>query len=115
MKYGLISDPIVQIIDIDMIRSVSEHSQLFAVSATDGLLQYVSTKEIGEIMAKAMYFSHGDSRDVSAEDENEKGLQEEYHITTAAEELIQRAAHGWYEDEGASYRDDIAIAAMKIF
>ncbi len=113
-RFGLISDPIVQVIDIDKIMTVSKDSQLFAVSATDGLLKYVSRKEIGEVMAKALYFG----RDITVDDDDDHDDDNNnirYHVTIAAEELIQRAAHGWYDDEGPSYRDDITIAAIKIF
>ena len=126
-NFGVIAKPIVDVIDLDDIITSSSSSssvsldslnsistklscddeekiKIFAVSATDGLLDYVKPKDLGEVLSKALYEVNDDCDDINCS----------YHTSSAVEELILRAARGWYNDMGTSYRDDIAIAAMKI-
>ena len=138
-KYGVISKPIVDIIDLDdvdetMINPIIDSNvdnvdsdksddndndyHLFAVSATDGLLDYVKPNLLGEILSKALY--EYENQILNMVNRNDLGSQAKskpkvlYHISSAVEELILRAAQGWYDDYGLEYRDDITIAVMKV-
>ena len=68
--------------------------EVFAVSATDGLLDYVSVEIIAEHVAKGLYATDGP------------------HLINACEDLIGHAARGW--SEKGRYRDDIAIAVSRL-
>ena len=68
--------------------------EVFAVSATDGLLDYVSVEIIAEHVAKGLYATDGP------------------HLINACEDLIGFAARGW--SEKGRYRDDIAIAVSRL-
>jgi serine/threonine protein phosphatase PrpC len=76
--------------------------KVFAVSATDGLLDYVPEQAIVEHVAKGLY-------NTAADTGNPKGGPHTKHPLTACENLIYTAANGWQEDKGGRYRDDIAI------
>lgn len=69
---------------------------LFAVCATDGLLDYVGAAEIARILAHALY--------------DESGA----HPVTAVEHLIFAAANAWQDAKQGRYRDDIAIAVAAL-
>jgi len=70
--------------------------KIFAVSATDGLLDYLPLDTIASHVAKGLY----------GKDEGE----EKVHPLIACEDLIYAAAQGWQNDKGGRYRDDIAIS-----
>lgn len=103
-KLGVIPDPIVQIIDIDEV--VESHSKsdndvdddvcIFAVSATDGLMDYTTPEGIATVLAVSMYEKDGP------------------HLLTAMEQLIYVAAAGWERAKRGTYRDDIAISVSDI-
>ena len=76
------------------------------ISHTDGLLDYVKPKDLGELLAKALY---SECKDISENKGNER-----LHSSLAVEELILRAAQSWFNDMDSQYRDDIAVAVMKI-
>jgi len=69
---------------------------LFAVSATDGMMDYLAAPEIARVLAHALF--------------DEAGA----HPVTAAEHLIFAAANAWQQAKQGRYRDDIAIAAAAI-
>lgn len=72
---------------------------IFAVSATDGLMDYLKPNEIARAFADSFY---------------KRGKQTP-HPHTVAEDLILKASEGWYEDMGGRYRDDITVAAARIY
>lgn len=69
---------------------------LFAVSATDGMLDYLNLDVIAATFAKAFYDDEG------------------IHPLTACKDLILQAANRWDNHWEGTYRDDIAVAACKI-
>ena len=99
-KLGVIPDPIVDIIDIDQV--VKDHSEseddvcIFAVSATDGLMDFAKPEGIAKVLAMSMYEKDGP------------------HLLTALEQLIYVAATGWEQSKRGTYRDDIAISVSEI-
>ena len=78
--------------------------RIFVVAATDGLLDFVPPQDLVATLARSLYASTSDERTTT----------HPIHPTTACEKLIMQAAEGWYQDMGYDYRDDIAVAAMKI-
>ena len=99
-KLGVIPDPIVDIIDIEQV--VNDHSEsdddvcIFAVSATDGLMDFAKPEGIAKVLAMSMYEKDGP------------------HLLTALEQLIYVAATGWERSKRGTYRDDIAISVSEI-
>ena len=75
--------------------------KVFAVSATDRLLDYVPEDIIAKYVAIGLYNRQ--------ELTTEEGTRTP-HPLTACENLIYTAANGWQNDKGGRYRDDIAIA-----
>ena len=71
--------------------------QVFAVSATDGLLDYVGIDDIAKHVALGLY-------------DDEEGP----HLLSACEALISAAAGGWHRHRQGRYRDDIAISVSKL-
>ena len=79
--------------------------KLFAISATDGLLDYVPEDIIVKYVARGLY-----SREEIATEDGTRTP----HPLTACENLIYTAANGWQNDKGGRYRDDIAIAVADL-
>ena len=82
--------------------------KVFAVSATDGLLDYVPEQAIINHIAKGLY----ETVDVVGSKTNDE--VQASHPLLAAEDLIYAAAQGWQEDKQGRYRDDIAIAVTDL-
>eukprot|EP00585_Thalassiosira_rotula_P002600 CAMPEP_0196137860 /NCGR_PEP_ID=MMETSP0910-20130528/5703_1 /TAXON_ID=49265 /ORGANISM="Thalassiosira rotula, Strain GSO102" /LENGTH=617 /DNA_ID=CAMNT_0041398377 /DNA_START=402 /DNA_END=2255 /DNA_ORIENTATION=+ len=80
--------------------------KVFAVSATDGLLDYLPEEAIVNHVAKGLY----ETTKVGDGDSNAFGEQKTTNPLLVCEDLIYAAAQGWQEDKGGRYRDDIAIA-----
>ena len=114
---GVIADPIVKIIDISATINTemkkanegcsedeeycpgslkAEHVSIFAVSATDGMMDYVEPLDLAGAFATTFYRPAGP------------------HPLVMCEDLILAAAKGWYDEMDGQYRDDIAVAAVKI-
>jgi len=74
----------------------SDDIQVFAVSATDGLLDFLTVEAIAGHVAKGLYEDDGP------------------HLLTACEELIREAARRWEKAKQGRYRDDIAIAVSRL-
>ena len=103
-KLGVIPDPIVDIVDIEQV----VHDQLknggindddvyiFAVSATDGLMDYTTPEAVAQTVATSMYDKDGP------------------HLLTALETQIYVSAAGWEKAKRGEYRDDIAISVSEI-
>lgn len=85
--------------------------KIFAISATDGLLDYLPEQSIVGHVAKGLY----DTAGVNAEGGETKGDEQRVpHLLMACEDLIYAAAQGWQKDKGGRYRDDIAIAVTEL-
>ncbi|CAB9523125.1 Protein phosphatase 2C [Seminavis robusta] len=120
---GVIAEPIVDILDLSSLADsvmggMDEYGctdkecgppmvNLFVVSATDGLMDFVTPQEIVDKVGVTFY--------------GQPNLQDRKsgvgagHAHLAAEELIYSAARGWHEEMQGSYRDDITISTTKIF
>ena len=70
--------------------------EVFAVSATDGLLDFMNIDDIANTLAKSLY------------------EKESPHLLSACESLITSAASAWWHAKDGRYRDDIAIAVSKL-
>lgn len=74
--------------------------KIFAISATDGLLDYLPEQDIVEHVAKGLYQT--------------KKAEGTRHPLLSCEDLIYAAAQGWEKDKGGRYRDDIAMAVADL-
>ena len=121
-KLGVIPDPIVHVLDIpELVHSkLSEDCEvldpdsgltteclpeqvdndddvyIFAISATDGLMDFATPDVIAQTVAVSLYDKDGP------------------HLLTALEQLIYMAAQGWEQSKQGQYRDDIAIAVAQL-
>jgi serine/threonine protein phosphatase PrpC len=117
-KTGVIPDPLVEIIDIDqvvesqLIRDClipeedasmnascydsKDDVHIFAVSATDGLMDFASSEVIAQAVAFSLYHKDGP------------------HLLSALEQLIYMAAGGWERAKAGRYRDDICVSVAEI-
>ncbi len=113
---GVIPDPTVDVIDIQALIEGSRECaaeidatsggkstsgacgeiEVFAVSATDGLLDFMDINEIAKKIAASLYVDDGP------------------HPLSACESLITTAASAWWQAKNGKYRDDIAIAVSKL-
>lgn len=84
--------------------------KIFAVSATDGLLDYLPEEAIIGHVAKGLYRT----KIINDEESNAEEKQETTHPLLVCEDLIYAAAQGWQKDKGGRYRDDIAIAVADL-
>jgi serine/threonine protein phosphatase PrpC len=116
-KMGVIPDPIVHVLDIDTLVSTELYGideknptesynvdaqgqatateddvYIFAVSATDGMMDYLHEDEIAKILASSLFEDAG------------------AHPISACEHLVFAAAQAWQQAKQGRYRDDIAIA-----
>ena len=69
---------------------------VFAVSATDGLMDFATPDIIAQTVAGSLFAQDGP------------------HLLTALEQLIYMAAQGWDQAKQGRYRDDIAISVAQI-
>lgn len=74
---------------------VDDDVHVFAVSATDGMMDFLDAQTIASTLATSLF--HDDT-----------------HLLTACEQLISAAATGWQRAKQGRYRDDIAIAVSTI-
>jgi serine/threonine protein phosphatase PrpC len=117
-KLGVIPDPIVQVLDVnalvetqlsdeceadadDGVRAqcivdATDDVHIFAVAATDGLMDFATPETIAQTVAASMYQPEGP------------------HLLTGLEQLIYLAAQGWEQSKQGRYRDDIAIAVSEL-
>lgn len=109
---GVIPDPTVDVIDIGALINGNEECassgesstpdscdgeiKVFAVSATDGLLDFMTIDEIAKSVATSLY------------------VDDSPHPLSACESLITTAASAWWQAKNGKYRDDIAIAISKL-
>ncbi|KAL3920035.1 MAG: hypothetical protein SGILL_003460 [Bacillariaceae sp.] len=117
-KLGVIPDPIVEVIDVEAVVQTqvlrdcqippedetmdtscfvsSDDVHVFAVSATDGLMDFASPEVIAQAVASSLY--HDDAP----------------YLLSALEQLIYFAASGWEKAKQGRYRDDIAVSVTTI-
>lgn len=101
-EVGVIPDPIVNVVDLNAIIQQSRWSDddddvyIFAVSASDGMTDFIDPLTIARELVPALFEPNG------------------YHPLTACERLISMAASGWQQARDGTYRDDIAISVQKI-
>jgi serine/threonine protein phosphatase PrpC len=99
---GLIANPIVDSIDIDdifkaMDQNIHGDTELFVISATDGLLDEVNSDEIAAHVASSLY------------------QQGSPHLLAACEAIIMKAANQWTKGmDDPIYRDDISISVVQV-
>ena len=79
--------------------------RVVAISATDGVLDYISPHDIAQEIANSLFGGSGE--------ENEKGGDDK-HLLAAIAELLATSAKGWHRDMRGSYRDDLAISATVV-
>ncbi len=70
--------------------------QILAVSASDGMMDFLKPQEIASEMGVSFFAADGK------------------HPFVVAENLIMRAADGWEKRNYCQYRDDIALSAVKV-
>ncbi len=87
------------------VRITEKDVKVFAISATDGLLDYLPEQAIVNHVSKGLY-------ETTAEDSS--SAEQLSHPLLVCEDLIYAAAQGWQEDKGGRYRDDIAISVVDL-
>jgi serine/threonine protein phosphatase PrpC len=112
-KMGVIPDPIVHVLDIPTIvatemegyqvesdGSLGSHEEddvyIFAISATDGMMDYLDEGDIAKILAHSLFEATG------------------VHPISACEHLVFAAAQAWQQAKQGRYRDDISIAVTAL-
>lgn len=104
-EYAYQVDPVGEIVNVSDYSSKRGHYSvggdnddiyLFAVSATDGMMDYLQATQIARIMAHSLFDDAG------------------AHPVTAVEHLIFAAANAWQDAKQGRYRDDIAIAVSAL-
>ena len=102
-QYGVIPDPIVHVVDIpELVQSElakqggDDDVHIFAVSATDGIMDFISAEAIAHALGLSMYGEEGP------------------HLLTTLEQLIYVAAQRWEQSKQGRYRDDISLAVCQI-
>lgn len=107
---GVVPDPIVDVIDIpDLVQTelnaanpdnsieVDDDICFFAVSATDGMLDYILATGISKFLAYSLF------------DDNTTS-----NLISSCEALVEYGCQGWYRYKGDAYRDDIAISVATL-
>lgn len=96
--YGVIPDPIVDVIDLKDITDGDSDSkvQVFAVAASDGLLEFIDRSDFLCRSVEGLYVS------------------DKPNIFSSIEEMILGAKKGWFLECGDEYRDDITCAVTKL-
>ena len=95
---GVIPDPDVGVIDLAAILEGEKSKSVFAVSATDGLLDYVDRSEIIMKVVEGLFVEKDTAPELSA----------------ALKNLIAEAKEGWAGEYDGAYRDDISVSAAKL-
>ena len=79
--------------------------RIVAVSATDGVLDYISPHDIAEEIATSLF---------GASTSEESGGQNDKHVLAAISELLATSSESWHKEMRGTYRDDMAISAAVI-
>jgi serine/threonine protein phosphatase PrpC len=88
------------VVDNTCVTYTEKDVKIFAISATDGLLDYLPEQDIVQHVGKGLY-----------ETKDAVGTR---HPLLSCEDLIYAAAQGWEKDKGGRYRDDIAMAVADL-
>jgi serine/threonine protein phosphatase PrpC len=101
-RVGVIPSPIVDVVDLEeVVKKFSngkddDDVHVFAVSASDGMMDFLDSETIASVLAAALFNENSD------------------HPLTACERLISIAAASWQRAKEGRYRDDIALAVSKL-
>ena len=79
--------------------------RVVAISATDGVLDYISPHDIAQEIANSLFGGSGEEKRKGGDDK---------HLLAAIAELLATSAKGWHRDMRGSYRDDMAISATVV-
>lgn len=82
--------------ELEALMAEKDDVHVFAVSASDGLMDFLEASEIAKILAPSLFLETGS------------------HPVTACELLIFAAANAWQDAKQGRYRDDIAIAVSTL-
>jgi serine/threonine protein phosphatase PrpC len=102
---GVIADPTVDVLDLREIMLAGKNGGsrlLFAIAATDGLLDMLASEEIARHLAHSLVRDGGGNLDNATPT-----------LLEACEQLIMKASHRWNK-LGESYRDDISIVVSTL-
>lgn len=83
--------------------TTNESIRVFAISATDGVLDYISPHDIAQEIANSLFGSS-----------EANGRKDDKHLLAAIAELMATSAKGWHKEMRGSYRDDMAISATVV-
>lgn len=110
-KVGLISVPTVDVLSIQSLKKEAKNQskldnslgdiELFAVAASDGLLDFIKPIEVGKQLARSLYY------------DKRNGKNPSQRLQNACEKVILESSSIW-QSFGMRYRDDITIAVSKI-
>jgi serine/threonine protein phosphatase PrpC len=81
---------------LEALKSQDDDVYVFAVSASDGVMDFLEASEVAKIVAPSLFDDEGS------------------HPVTACELLIFAAANAWQSSKQGRYRDDIAIAVTAL-
>ena len=95
-EQGEIDEAACTTAELEALMAEEDDVHVFAVSATDGLMDFLEASEIAKILAPSLYVENGS------------------HPVTACELLIFAAANAWQDAKQGRYRDDIAIAVSTL-
>ena len=98
-KVGVIPDPTVVVMDLLDLSDGNGDVEVFAICATDGLLDFVDINTVVKTIADSLYVEEGWSST---------------HLLSACESIITTAGMLWSKAMNGRYRDDISIAVSKI-
>lgn len=98
-KVGVIPDPTVVVMDLLDLSDGNGDVEVFAICATDGLLDFVDINTVVKTIADSLYVEEGRSST---------------HLLSACESIITTAGMLWSKAMNGRYRDDISIAVSKI-
>lgn len=87
--------------------------RIVAISATDGVLDFISPHDIAQEIARSVFGSDR-TADIGSEGSKEGGSSKHLHVLAAIAELMATSAQGWNKEMRGSYRDDMAITATVI-
>lgn len=95
-EQGEIDEEACNNIHMEALLAENDDVHVFAVSASDGLMDFLEASEVAKILAPALFDKDGS------------------HPVTACELLIFAAANAWQDAKQGRYRDDIAIAVSTL-
>jgi serine/threonine protein phosphatase PrpC len=91
------AEPDAEDVDMECDDVKATDVSIFAISASDGMVDFIDLEAIAHVFAASMF------------------VPENPHPHTGAEYLILQAANIWNKVHGGEYRDDIAVAAFKVW